>query len=267
VNHIARQFITLALASAAAMTAAACGTSSEPNHTTSNSPSAATILASTSTTPATSPAQPTPAAVAQSACADLGGSVDAEQICHAHTAGPGYEVTFTFPVDYPDQEGVTAYLTQRRKDFIGYAAERPPRDHPYELDARATAYQSGTPTTGTKSLVFEEYSDSGGAHPVTRYEAFTYDLGTAAAITFDTLFKSGTQPVDVLDPIVRREWEKLSGDYGSAGDNTLGAKVYRNFALTDDAVIFFIGQGQWLPEVAGPREVSVARNELASLLA
>jgi hypothetical protein len=43
--------------------------------------------------------------------------------------------------------------------------------------------------------------------------------------------------------------------------------VYQNFALTDGAVIFFIGQGMWLPEVAGPQQVSVSRDELASVLA
>jgi hypothetical protein len=31
--------------------------------------------------------------------------------------------------------------------------------------------------------------------------------------------------------------------------------------------IFFIGQGMWLPEVAGPHQVSVSRDELASVLA
>jgi hypothetical protein len=258
--------VLIALTVAMITGATACGTSSAPHQPASNSPSAATILASTSAAATTPPAQATPAASPQPACADLGGTVDVRQICHAHTAGPGYEVTFTFPVDYPDQEGLTAYLTQRRADFIGYAAEKLPRDHPYELNARATAYQSGTPTTGTKSLVFEEYSDSGGAHPVTHYQAFTYDLNKGAATTFDTLFKPDTQPVEILDPIVRREWEKLSDDYGPAGDNTLGARVYQNFALTDDAVIFFIGQGQWLPQVAGPREISVPRTELASLL-
>jgi hypothetical protein len=55
----------------------------------------------------------------------------------------------------------------------------------------------------------------------------------------------------VLDPIVQREFEKLSDDYGPVGDNTLGAKVYQDFALTDDAVIFFIGQGMWLPKLRG----------------
>lgn len=244
--------------------ATACGTSSTPHQAAPNSPSAATTLTSVAATP--SPHQPTPAASAQSACSDLGGTVDANQICQVHTAGSGYEVTFTFSVDYPDQQALTEYMTQRRDDFIGFAAERPPRGHPYELDAKADAFRSGTPSSGTESLVFEEYSDSGGAHPVTGYHAFNYDLGKGAPITLDTLFKPGSQPVEVLDPIVRREWQTLMDDYGLVGDNTLGAKVYQNFAITDDAVIFFIGQGMWLPEVAGPRQVSIPRAELASIL-
>jgi Protein of unknown function (DUF3298) len=213
-------------------------------------------------------ALPTPAAGAQSACADLGGTVDANQICHAHTEGAGYKVTFTFPVDYPDQQALTEYMTQRRQDFISFTAERPPRDLRYVLDAKADAYHSGTPSSGTESLVFEEYSDSGGAHPVTGFYAFNYDLGKGAPITFDTLFKPDTNPVEVLNPIVQREMQKHWKGYGGpAPRNTLGAKVYQNFAITDDAVIFFIGQGMWLPEVSGPQDVSVPRSELASILA
>jgi Protein of unknown function (DUF3298) len=59
-------------------------------------------------------------------------------------------------------------------------------------------------------------------------------------------------------------WE---GYEGPAPQNTLGAKVYQNFAITDDAIIFYIGQGMWLPEVDGPQRVSVPRSELASVLA
>jgi hypothetical protein len=213
-------------------------------------------------------ALPTPAAGAQSACADLGGTVDASQICHAHTAGRGYEATFTFPVGYPDQQALTAYLTQRRQDFISFAEEKPPRDYRYVLDAKADAYHSGTPSSGTESLVFEEYSDSGGAHPVTGFYAFNYDLAKGAPTTFDTLFKPDTNPVEALDPIVQREMDKHWEGYGGpAHANTLGDKAYQDFAITDDAVIFFIGQGMWLPEVAGPQDVSVRRSELTSILA
>ena len=42
--------------------------------------------------------------------------------------------------------------------------------------------------------------------------------------------------------------------------------MYQGFAIIDDAVIFFIRQGMWLPEVAGPQQVSVPRAELAPVL-
>jgi hypothetical protein len=232
-NRIARQIITLGVA--------------------------AVITAATASIPA--------AASPPSACADLGGTVDTNRVCQVHTAGSSYEVTFTFPVDYPDQQALVDHLTQRRQQFISFVAERPPRDFPYELDAKAEMFRSGTASSGTESLVFEEYSESGGAHPVTGYQAFNYDLGKGTPITLDTLFKPGTNPVEVLDPIVRREWQKFTDDYGAVDENILGARVYQNFAITDDAVIFFIGQGMWLPEVAGPRQVSVSRADLASVLA
>jgi hypothetical protein len=74
--------------------------------------------------------------------------------------------------------------------------------------------------------------------------------------------------VEALDPIVQREMDKHWEGYGGpAHANTLGDKVYQDFAITDDAVIFFIGQGMWLPEVAGPQDVSVRRSELTSILA
>jgi Protein of unknown function (DUF3298) len=209
------------------------------------------------------------AGAAQSACADLGGTVDGDQICHVHSATPTYMFDFRFPVGYPDQQPVTNYLTQRRDQFVQAAADFPPpdwrRDLPYELDASGTTYGSGSQASGTESLVFRVLSETGGAHPVTDYEAFNYDLSKGASITFDTLFKPGTKPLDVIYPIVRGELQMRFGSEAMYGG--LDAKTYRNFAITDDAVIFFFGQGYVLSEAAGPVEVSVPRTELVSLLA
>ena len=47
--------------------------------------------------------------------------------------------------------------------------------------------------------------------PDTFFDALNYDLGTHAAITFDTLFNPGTQPLDVLNPIVLRELQIAAG--------------------------------------------------------
>jgi hypothetical protein len=54
---------------------------------------------------------------------------------------------------------------------------------------------------------------------------------------------------------------------GQADDNPVGATTYQSSAVTDDAVIFFIGQGMWIMEAAGPQEVSVPRSDLAAVLA
>ena len=101
---------------------------------------------------------------------------------------------------------------------------------------------------------------------MTYFESLNYDLANSAPITFDTLFKPGTNAVEVLDPIVKAELNKRL-DGGPADPNSLGAAVYQDFAITDDAVIFFIGQGMWVYEAAGPQTVSVPRTELASALA
>src|SRR6478752_10468535 len=83
-----------------------------------------------------------PVAAAQSACADLGGSVDAEQVCHVHAENPTYTLDYTFPADYPDQAALTAYLTQTRDGFVNVAELlMNPWDMPYVLDGTGTDYR------------------------------------------------------------------------------------------------------------------------------
>ena len=101
-------------------------------------------------------------------------------------------------------------------------------------------------------MVFEVYQNVGGAHPSTWYKAFNWDLGKRAPITIDTLFKPGTKPLDVIFPVVQGELEKQLGvgPPVSPGDG-LDPSKYQNFAVTDDAVIFFFGQGELMAEAAG----------------
>jgi hypothetical protein len=172
----------------------------------------------------------------------------------------------TFPSGYPDQRAVTDYLTQERDSFVEFVVTRPPRANlPYELDAKGATYESGSPQSGTRSLVFSVYSETGGAHPIHFYKAFNYDLGTAVPITFDTLFKPGTAPLDVVYPAVVSRLNKRFPDEQMYGGHDV--KTYQDFAITDEAVIFFFDQGEVLSQVAGPIEISVPRSELASILA
>jgi hypothetical protein len=219
---------------------------------------AAVVLATMLSAPAS--AQPT-------SCADLGGTVEADQICHIEAKTAKYTLDIDYPLDYPDQRALTDFVKQDRDDFVNFVATLPARDFPYDHGLHPHTYRSGTKDSGTVSVVFEDYGDTG-AHPVTGFDAFSYDLGAHTPITFGALFEPGVDPVAVLDPIVQREMEKhWQGYQDPAPHNTLGDRVYQNFALTDDAVIFFIPQGMWLPEVAGPQRASVPRSELASVLA
>jgi len=207
-------------------------------------------------------------AAAQTACADLGGTVEVDQSCRVHAANATYTLDFSFPDDYPDQQALTAYLTQTRDGFINVSEMPGSRDLPYVLDAKGTGYRSGLPPGGTRSVVFEVYQNVGGARPQTWYKAFNYDLGKRAPVSLGSLFKPDSRPLDAIFPIVQQEVEKQTGIEQAIlpGDGLDPAK-YQNFALTDDAVIFFFGQGEVLPESAGAIQATVPRAAIAAILA
>ena len=216
----------------------------------------------------TSPAASAQASVVpqgQSACTELDGTVGPDQICHVHSVTPHYKIDVKFPLDYPDLRAVTEFLKQDRAEFLDWIAKFDPkgkRGRPYQYVVTAKTYRSGAPDSGTQSLVLKIDNDTGLAHeghPDTTFRAFNFDLGKHAPITFDTLFKPGTKPLEVLNPIVQREFHTPSGD--------LNEKTYQAFAITEDAVIFFFGQNQVVQDNNGPHKVTVPRTELASLLA
>lgn len=209
-----------------------------------------------------------PVASAQTACQDLGGVVKADQMCRVHAEGPTYQLDFTFPNDYPDPAPVVAYLTQARDGFVNVAGMPDSYNLPYELDVTGTGYRSGPPTGGTRSLVFTVWQNIGGGNPQTYYQAFNWNVGKNAPITFETLFKPGSAPLDVIYPEVNRY---LQNEYGTADPVPRGSghdpTNYEHFAVTDDALIFFFAQGSLLAESAGPLQASVPRAAVAPMLA
>ena len=89
-------------------------------------------------------------------------------------------------------------LRQRRRD-AGFA-----NNLPYELDAKGTGYRYRAadrrhPQRGVRPST----QNVGGVRPQTFYKAFNWDVAKNAPITFDTLFKPGTKPLDVIFPIVQ----------------------------------------------------------------
>jgi hypothetical protein len=216
-------------------------------------------------TPHAVSAQPSLATQGQSPCAELNGTVGPDQLCHVRSVAPAYKIEMSLPLDYPDMLAVVDFLKQDRDEFLDWIAKYDPtgkRGRPYQYIVTGTTYRSGTPGSGTQSLVLEIDNDTGAAHeghPDTNFHTFNFDLGMHAPITFDTLFRPGTQPLEVLNPIVQNKFHTPSAD--------LTPKTYRAFAITDDAVIFFFGQDQLIPDNNGPHKITVPRTELAPLLA
>ena len=211
-----------------------------------------------------------PVASAQSGCADLRGVVGPDQICRVHIQNPAYTVDLSFPNDYPDQQSLVKYLTQSRDGFVNVAQDPDAYNLPYELDADGVGYRSGSllPGNGTRSVVFTTYQNVGGAHPQTYYQAFNWNLATNAPITFDTLFKPGTKPLDVIYPAVNRYLTEQQGLIDAIPSSAgLDSANYQNFALTDDTLLFFFSQGQMFAESAGPVQASVPRALVAPMLA
>jgi Protein of unknown function (DUF3298) len=204
---------------------------------------------------------------ADAACDGIGGATGPDQICHVHDAGEHYTLDISYPVGYPDQPALVEYLAQDRDGFMNWFAKfgQPWRKRPYVHIVAGTTYRSGAPAAGTQTLVLEVSDDTGAAHeahPNTWYKAFNFDIGKGVPITFETLFKPGTEPLQVLNPIVLSQLSKPGWKL-----NDLNAETYQNFALTDDAVIFFFGENQVVRDNNGPHQVSVPRADLASLLA
>jgi hypothetical protein len=207
-------------------------------------------------------------AAAQSGCADLQGAVGPDGMCRVHVQNATYTLDLSFPNDYPDPPPVVAYLTQARDGFVNVAEDPDAYNLPYELDAEGAGYRSGPPTGGTRSVVFTVWQNVGGAHPQTFYQAFNWNVAASGPITFDTLFKPGTKPLDAIYPEVNRYLQKEQGmnDPVPQGEG-LDRANYQNFALTDDALIFFFSQGELFSESAGPVQASVPRAVVAPMLA
>lgn len=207
-----------------------------------------------------------PAAAEPPSCASLGGTIVADQNCRVHASGPTYTLTITFPVDYPDQQALTDYITQNRDGFVNVAQGSGARDHPYQMDATSEPHSSGQPPHATRSVVLKFFQDLGGSHPSTWYKSFNYNLGTKQPITFDTLFAPGASPLESIFPIVQRELEHQNA-LGAAilPSSGLDSSHYQNFAITDDQLIFYFTPGELLPSFAGATQAKVPRSSIPPL--
>ncbi len=207
------------------------------------------------------------AAAAPPKCSDLGGTLRG-QTCQLQASEPGFTVDIGFPADYPDQKALVEYIKQTRDGFLNMARTPDSRLSPYTLEIKAGQYNSAVPPRGTQSVVLESYESVGGAHPSTFYKAFNWDQGYRKPITIENLFRADADPFPIIAPLVQAEVSKQFGDGEvfpiAAG---LDPNTYQNFAITNDALIFFFDRGAVLSEAAGAFQVSIPRGPIDPMIA
>jgi hypothetical protein len=184
--------------------------------------------------------------------------------CWVAASGPSVNVDMTFPSNSPREQAIVDYLTKVDNDFhantqMGTLTNPRPMQ---ELNVTTTNYTSAD----TQTAVVKVYQNTGGAYPLTFYKGFSYNNATKAPITFDSLFTPGSKPLNVIMPIVQQRMSTEAGQPITI-DPTVGLDPanYQNFAITNDAVIFFFDKNQMHPAYDAI-EVSVPRNAIANLL-
>jgi hypothetical protein len=205
-------------------------------------------------------------AAADSPCADMGGTVESGAMCHVRASNSTYTLDMAFPVDYPDYQVLTDYISQNRDGFLNVAETSGSRDVPYQMEVTSEQYRSGQPPDGTRSVVLKVFEDLGGPRPSTFYKGFNYSLQSQQPITFDTLFAPNSKPLDTIYPIVQRELGRQSGlGVAILPATGLDSSHYQNFAITDGDLIFYFAPGELLPPFAGAGEAHVPRSVIPPL--
>lgn len=209
----------------------------------------------------------------QTACEDIWGDWNAEtQRCES-------QVTYTIDIQYPIEyaaydfvmEPVTALINRQRDDIL---ALRPFLDTPldpspgYSVDLSYESYQH---SENIVTLVYTLFYYTGGAHPNSNYEAFTFDLEAGRQLTFDDVFPPENNPLDVISPIVIASQIEQQGEYADEQWITQGAGPdpanYQDFALTEDSIIFFFEPYQVAAYAYGPSQVEIPLADLAGVIA
>ena len=217
------------------------------------------------------------------ACRDLGGNIQAGTVCHVSENTDAYSIEMRFGVDYPDGRAVGAYVRRLRDDFVNAALAPGAKNLPYQMFVGLQTFKSGQPLRvvpslgqrfpgaqaygepwqGTETMVLKNVQrlDIDSVPPRSRYKTFTFDHNKNRALNFGDLFSADSKGLEAMYPYVAADVERqqLGRHYKLSPKDGMDPALFQNFAITDDALIFFTDQGRLVPDEAGDIQIEVPR--------
>jgi hypothetical protein len=205
-------------------------------------------------------------------CTQNGGNWDASaQQCILSAA---IQIKIAYPLELAGYDlaaqTVDQFLATTRSAFLTPVAEGPFYSPPGPLDLQVD-YELFDFSPTILSVKFTVYEYTGGAHGNTAFQTYTFDLAQQRILTLNDLFLPGSNPLQVIAPIVQQDLAATLGDMADATWIEQGTGTnpdnYQNFVLTPDALIFFFPPYQVAPYAAGPQTVSIPLAQLSAVLA
>lgn len=205
-------------------------------------------------------------------CFEKGGMWDASQ--QQCVVQGSLEINIDYPLsvmqyDFVEQT-VDEFIQQRKTEFIQFFSEGgffPGVPAPWGLWIEYEEYQFSD-TVISLSFTISDYT--GGAHPNSYFQTFTFDLAENRVIAFDELFVEGSDPLSTIYPIVQQKLTELIGDYSDpqwietgSGENLAN---YQSFVLTENSLIILFPPYQVAAYAAGPQQVEIPLADLNAIL-
>ncbi len=213
-----------------------------------------------------------PAVAQDEQCMQKGGTWDAaQQKCIQMLS---VAINIHYPLEFASydfaQQVIDQYLSEQRVTF-SQAFTGPDfywSPGPLALDIDYTLFDYSDTIIG---IEFTIYSYTGGAHPLTVYQTFTFDLAQQRVLTLEDLFLPNTNPLDVIAPIAQQTVTTQLGDMADATWIEQGTAPdpinYQTWMITSDTLILVFQSYQVAPYAAGPQTVTIPLSQLNTILA
>jgi hypothetical protein len=213
-----------------------------------------------------------PTSAQEDQCMQKGGTWDAtQQKC---TQFLSVELSIHYPLEFVPydfaQQAIDQYLFEQRVAFA-QAFTSPDFYYspgPLALDIDYTTSQFNEDIVG---IEFTVYSYTGGAHPSTVYQTFTFDLAQQRVLTLEDLFLPGTNPLDVIAPIAQQSITTQLGELAIAAWIAQGTAPdpvnYQTWMVTPDTLILVFQSYQVASGAEGPQTVVIPLSDLSAILA